>query len=98
MAAFISPFRSNRELVRSTVGVDRFIEVFVDAPIEMCEQRDTKGLYKKARAGQLRNFTGIDSPYERPECPSVLIEIANVDIEEAVSILLSTVENKIKLI
>lgn len=98
LAAFISPFRSNRELVRSTVGVDRFIEVFVDAPIEMCEQRDTKGLYKKARAGQLRNFTGIDSPYERPECPSVLIEIANVDIEEAVSILLSTVENKIKLI
>lgn len=67
LTAFISPFRSERRMVREMVGDAEFIEVFVDTPLEVCEARDVKGLYKKARAGELKNFTGIDSPYEAPE-------------------------------
>jgi len=67
LSAFISPFRADRAMVRAMVGEARFIEIFVDAPIEEAERRDSKGLYKKARAGELANFTGVDSPYEAPE-------------------------------
>ncbi|HLT75475.1 MAG TPA: adenylyl-sulfate kinase, partial [Ohtaekwangia sp.] len=62
LSAFISPFRADREQVKQIVGSDNFIEIFVDAPLEVCEQRDVKGLYRKARAGEVKNFTGIDSP------------------------------------
>jgi bifunctional enzyme CysN/CysC len=71
LAAFISPFRSERLLARSLVDQGEFLEVFVDAPLEIAEQRDPKGLYKKARRGDLKNFTGIDSPYEPPESPEI---------------------------
>lgn len=71
LTAFISPHRAERQMVRERVGQDRFIEVFVDTPLEICEARDPKGLYKKARAGELRNFTGIDSVYEAPESPEI---------------------------
>ena len=64
--AFISPFRSDRDMVRSIVKPNEFIEIFVDAPLDVCESRDPKGLYKKARAGEIKQFTGIDSPYEPP--------------------------------
>ncbi|MDQ1244543.1 MAG: adenylylsulfate kinase, partial [Campylobacterota bacterium] len=64
--AFISPFISDRAQVRALVKEDEFIEIFVDTPLEVCESRDPKGLYKKARAGEIKNFTGIDSPYEKP--------------------------------
>ncbi|KTA92005.1 adenylylsulfate kinase [Aeromonas salmonicida subsp. smithia] len=67
LTAFISPFRAERELVRNLLGADEFVEVFVDAPLAVCEERDPKGLYKKARAGEIRNFTGIDSAYEAPK-------------------------------
>ena len=67
MVSFISPFRAERRMARGLLGPDEFLEIFVDTPIEICEQRDPKGLYAKARAGQLKNFTGIDSPYEPPE-------------------------------
>ncbi|MBP2168056.1 adenylylsulfate kinase [Erwinia toletana] len=67
LTAFISPHRAERQMVRDMVGEGRFIEVFVDTPLAICEARDPKGLYKKARAGELRNFTGIDSAYEAPE-------------------------------
>ncbi|NDJ56592.1 adenylyl-sulfate kinase [Enterobacteriaceae bacterium 4M9] len=67
LTAFISPHRAERQMVRELVGEGRFIEVFVDTPLAVCEARDPKGLYKKARAGELRNFTGIDSAYEKPE-------------------------------
>jgi adenylylsulfate kinase len=67
LTAFISPHRAERQLVRERVGHQRFIEVFVDTPLAVCETRDPKGLYKKARAGELRNFTGIDAVYEAPE-------------------------------
>lgn len=73
LTAFISPFASDRNLVRELVREGEFIEVFIDTPLEVCEQRDPKGLYKKARAGEIKEFTGIDSPYEVPEAPEVHI-------------------------
>jgi len=74
LTAFISPFRAEREMARQLIGPDRFVEVFVDTPLEVCEQRDPKGLYKKARAGLLPNLTGIGSPYEPPVRPEILIQ------------------------
>ena len=74
LVSFISPFRAERELARGLIGDERFCEVYVDAPIEVAEARDPKGLYAKARSGQLPNFTGVDSPYEPPEDPEVRID------------------------
>jgi bifunctional enzyme CysN/CysC len=77
MVAFISPFRAEREMARELVGPDEFVEIFVDTPLEICEQRDPKGLYRKARRGELRNFTGLDSPYERPSNSDLTIDTVN---------------------
>jgi bifunctional enzyme CysN/CysC len=77
MVAFISPFRAEREMARELVGPGEFIEIFVDTPLEACEQRDPKGLYKKARRGELRNFTGLDSPYEPPSNPDLILDALN---------------------
>ncbi len=74
LSAFISPHREERQMVRDMVGEGRFIEVFVDTPLAICEARDPKGLYKKARAGELRNFTGIDAVYEAPEHPEIRLD------------------------
>lgn len=74
LSAFISPHREERQMVRDRVGEGRFIEVFVDTPLAICEARDPKGLYKKARAGELRNFTGIDAVYEAPERPEIHLD------------------------
>jgi len=74
IVSFISPFRAEREMARGLMGPEEFIEIFVDTPLEICEQRDPKGLYRKARRGELRNFTGLDSPYERPETPELVLE------------------------
>ena len=82
LSAFISPFRSDRQQVRDLLPSGQFIEVFVDTPLEICEQRDPKGLYKKARAGEIKNFTGLDSPYEYPEAPEIHLETAQEDIKE----------------
>ena len=79
LVSFISPFRSERRMARSMMDEGEFIEIFVDVPLEVCESRDPKGLYKKARAGQLKNFTGIDSDYEPPA--NAEISLRNVDIE-----------------
>lgn len=84
LTAFVSPYRKDRDLVRSTVNAndhDDFVEVFVDTPIEICESRDPKGLYKKARAGEIKGFTGIDAPYEAPEKPELHLDGAK-PIEE----------------
>ncbi len=97
LAAFVSPFLKDRQLLRDLMG-DKFVEVFVDAPIEVCEQRDVKGLYKKARAGQISNFTGISSPFERPEHPDVHIHTDTQELSESVKIVLDTVLPKIKII
>ncbi|WNN43508.1 MULTISPECIES: adenylyl-sulfate kinase [Winslowiella] len=74
LTAFISPHRAERQMVRDTIGEGRFIEVFVDTPLAICEARDPKGLYKKARAGELRNFTGIDAVYEAPEQAEIQLD------------------------
>ena len=87
LTAFISPFRSDRETVRELVGKDNFHEVFVKCPLELCEERDVKGLYSKARAGKIPNFTGIDSPYEEPTNPELLINTSDTSLEESVAML-----------
>jgi bifunctional enzyme CysN/CysC len=83
MTAFISPFRAERQMARELIGADNFIEVFVDTPLAVCEQRDPKGLYKKARSGQLPNMTGINSPYEAPLTPEIVIDTAQHGVEAA---------------
>ena len=82
LTAFISPFTAERDLVRELVGDDEFIEVFVKAPLEVCEQRDPKGLYVKARAGEIKNFTGIGSRYEEPKSPELVVNTDELSIEE----------------
>lgn len=83
--AFISPFRADRLQAKALIGDKRFIEVFVDAPLETCEKRDPKGLYQKARDGMIKNFTGIDSPYESPIAPSIHLSTNCDDIEQCAS-------------
>ena len=84
MTAFISPFRKDRRLVRELVADGDFIEIYCKASLETCENRDVKGLYKKARAGQIQEFTGISSPYEEPERPELIIDTANNTVETCV--------------
>jgi bifunctional enzyme CysN/CysC len=88
ITAFISPFRAEREMVRSMLPEGEFIEIFIDTPLAEAERRDVKGLYKKARAGQLKNFTGIDSPYEAPETPDIRIDTTAMSPEEAADLII----------
>jgi bifunctional enzyme CysN/CysC len=83
ITSFISPFESERKMVRSLVSENEFIEVFVDTPLSVCEQRDVKGLYAKARSGEIPNFTGISSPFEKPINPEIRIDTLNISAEEA---------------
>lgn len=91
LSAFISPFRSDRELVKQTVGTESFYEIFVDCPLEVCEQRDVKGLYQKARSGAIKNFTGIDSPYEPPQNADLIVKTAKLSLEDSLNLLLKKV-------
>ncbi|MCL4377579.1 MAG: adenylyl-sulfate kinase [Actinobacteria bacterium] len=95
LCAFISPFKETRKKVRGLFESGEFIEVFIDAPLEVCEQRDTKGHYKKARSGEIREFTGISSPYEPPDNPEVHLDTAKVSIEKAVEIIINYLESKL---
>ena len=81
LTAFISPYRRDRDAVRASMSEGDFLEVFVDAPLEVCEARDPKGLYKKARAGELKGFTGIDDPYEAPVKPELVLDAAQKSAE-----------------
>ncbi len=94
MVSFISPFRSERRMARDLFQENEFLEVFVDAPLEVCEQRDPKGLYKKARAGEIKNFTGIDSAYEQPERADLRLEAGKRTPDELVSELISSLEKR----
>lgn len=94
ISAFISPFQSDRQIVCDLVDKNEFIEVFIDAPIEICEQRDPKGLYKKARCGEIKNFTGIDSPYEAPINPNIHIKTDSMSVDEAVQCIIDTLIDK----
>ncbi|WP_338884569.1 MULTISPECIES: adenylyl-sulfate kinase [Xenorhabdus] len=92
LTAFISPHRAERQKIRELMEEGRFIEVYVDTPLEICEARDPKGLYKKARAGELRNFTGIDAAYEAPEQPEVYLE-GSQSVESSIEKLLFALKN-----
>jgi adenylyl-sulfate kinase len=96
LSAFISPFAADRDQVKKIAGAENYIEIFVDTPIEVCEQRDVKGLYKKARAGEVKNFTGINSPYEVPASPDLIIKTVTMNIDESIMKLLDVVQKRIK--
>ena len=91
IAAFISPTTAIREMAKTIIGEDDFMEIYVSTPIEECERRDVKGLYAKARRGEIANFTGISSPFEAPENPALSIDTSVLPIEESVKLLLDTI-------
>lgn len=94
LTAFISPFRADREGVRAMVPAGQFIEVFVDAPLEVCRARDPKGLYKKAERGEIKQFTGLDSPYEPPERPELHLDSGQFSIPISLNQLLGTLHSR----
>lgn len=96
LAAFIAPYKKDREFIKQTVGAENYIEVFVNTSLEVCEQRDVKGLYEKARKGEIKNMTGISAPYEEPTEPD--IEISDkLSIEESADLIFNKIKNRIKL-
>jgi adenylylsulfate kinase len=97
LTAFISPFRADRERVRGIFQHGDFIEIFCDAPIEVCEARDVKGLYKKARAGLIGEFTGISSPYEAPENPELIVSTGTMELEGCVRLVVGEIERWCKM-
>ena len=94
LTAFISPFQKERDAVRELVEVNEFIEVFIDTPLEVCENRDPKGLYQKARKGEIPNFTGISSPYEAPNKPEIHILNDKISIEDVTTQIIDYLQNK----
>jgi len=97
LSAFISPFKEDRTKAKNIVGEANFLEVFVDTPLEECERRDVKGLYKKARAGEIKNMTGISAPYEAPDNPDIEIKTENETIEDSVKRIVDYITPKLKL-
>ena len=97
LAAFISPTNEIRKQAREIIGDENFMEIFVNPPLNVCEQRDTKGLYQKARKGEIQNFTGISSPFEAPENPAVDLDTSSLTVEESVEKILEVLEPKISL-
>ncbi len=95
LGAFVSPYKKDRESIEYVVGNSNFVEIFVNTSIEECEKRDVKGLYKKARAGEIKDFTGINAPYEAPEDPELEIITDNLSIEESVEIIFKAINQKI---
>jgi adenylylsulfate kinase len=94
LTAFISPFAEERELVKNLVGAENYMEVFVNCPLEECEKRDVKGLYAKARRGEISNFTGISSPFEEPENPDVKVPTHELSVEEGVDLVMEVLVKK----
>jgi len=97
LSSFISPTRAIRQQAQAIIGADDFLEIFVDTPLEVCEARDVKGLYAKARKGEIKGFTGIDSPYEAPENPYLSIPTADMSVEEAVEQVCAAVLETIRI-
>jgi adenylylsulfate kinase len=95
LAAFVSPYAEDRAAVKNIVGPQNFVEVFINTPVEECERRDVKGLYAMARAGEISNFTGINAPYEAPVAPDVEIDTTMVSVEEAVSLIMKFIGERI---
>ena len=96
ICAFISPTNEIRHMAKNIIGEDDYLEIFVNTPLEICEQRDPKGLYKKARKGEIKNFTGISSPFEAPDNPFVEVDNSNPDISQTVTYLLKEIIPEIK--
>ena len=94
MTAFISPFKKDRSLVRKLLPKGDFIEIYCKANLETCESRDVKGLYGRARAGEIKNYTGIDSPYEAPDKPELIIDTENESLEESVAKVIDFLNSK----
>lgn len=92
MTAFISPYRADRDQARGLLSENRFVEVYVDCPLDVCEERDPKGLYKKARSGEIKEFTGISAPYEAPDNPEIVIDTSKLDILESAQEVISYLE------
>ena len=97
IAAFISPNNDLREMAAKIIGKDNFVEVYISTPIEVCEQRDVKGLYAKARRGEIKDFTGVSAPFEAPQSPDLELDTSSLSLEESVNILLSYILPKIEL-
>ncbi len=97
ITSFISPFNSERQMARALMSEGEFFEIYVDAPLEVCEKRDEKGLYAKARAGKIKNFTGIDSAYEPPEKPEISVDSARLPPDEAALLIIEHLKVKDRL-
>lgn len=97
LAAFVSPYKKDRENIAQILGIDNFVEIFVNTSIEECERRDVKGLYKKARAGEINDFTGVNAPYEEPDSPDVEIVTDGLTIEECVLRIYDKIKPKLKI-
>ena len=97
LAAFISPNEKMRQMAASLIGKEDFLEVYVNTPLEACEKRDVKGLYAKARKGEIKNFTGVSAPFEAPENPDITIDTSVTGLEASVRMLLSIILPKIKI-
>ncbi|MED2947642.1 adenylyl-sulfate kinase [Bacillus subtilis] len=94
LTAFISPFREDRDMVRALFPKGEFFEIYVKCPLHVCEQRDPKGLYKKARNGEIKHFTGIDSPYEAPLSPDLIIESDQTSISDGADLIINALQNR----
>ena len=96
LAAFVSPYEKDRQNIQQIVGAENFVEIFVNTSVEECERRDVKGLYAKARAGEIKNFTGINAPYEAPQSPNIEINTVETSVEEAVAMVVNYITTKLK--
>ena len=94
ITAFISPYLADRERARHTVGENKFIEIFLDVPLDVCEKRDPKNLYRKARAGEITDFTGINAPYETPPNPDIIFNTSSIDVSACVNEIIKYLEKK----
>ena len=97
LAAFVSPYKKDRDNIKNIVKDVNFVEIYINTSIEECERRDVKGLYKKARAGEIKNMTGISSPYESPTSPDIEIKTENESINDAVKKIIDFIKPKLKL-
>ncbi len=97
LAAFIAPYEKDREFIKKIMGKDNYVEVFVNTSLEECERRDIKGLYKKARKGEIKNMTGISAPYEKPKTPAIKLD-QEQSVEEAVALIFEKIKNKLSII
>lgn len=97
LASFVSPYSADRDAVRELMGEGDFVEIFIDTPVEICEERDPKGLYEKARTGEISNFSGVSDPYEVPEKPEMIIKTADWTAEEAAVLIIEMLEKSGKI-